>query len=83
MGWRIVDGKLECDWESIENQVAIRKQVGLRFRGCLRSSVTTFSTRRCSCVKKVVKCGSGCRCKNCSNSVAPVASARGTQQKKT
>ena len=62
------------------NQVAIRGRVGLLFRGCSCSSVTARSTRRCSCVKKGVKCGHGCRCKNCSNSVIPVASAPGTQQ---
>ena len=77
-GWRTVDGKLECDWESVEDQV--RERVGLLFRGCSCSSVTKCSTSRCSCVKKGVKCGPGCRCINCSNSVIAVATTPGTQQ---
>ena len=75
-GWKIVDGKLECDWESVENREAVRQQVGLLFRGCSCSSVTACSTRRCSCVKKGNKCGPGCRCKNCGNT----PSGTGTQQ---
>ena len=35
-----------------------------------------------SYVTKGVKCGPGCRCKNCSNSVIAVASKQGTQQEK-
>ena len=50
-GWRIEDGKLGCDWESVENQVAIRERVRLLFSGCSCSSVTTCSTHHCSCVK--------------------------------
>ena len=76
-GWKIVDGKLECDWESVENREAVRQQLGLLFRGCSCSSVTACSTRRCSCVKKGNKCGPGCRCKNCGNT----PSATGTQQR--
>ena len=81
-GWKIVQGKLECDWESDENQTAVSEQVGLLFRGCSCCSVTACSTRHCSCVKKGSKCGPGCRCKNCSNSVNSnfVASVPGTQQ---
>ena len=30
-GWRIVDGKLGCDWEAVENQVGLMNQIGLRF----------------------------------------------------
>ena len=45
-GWKIVDGKLECDWESVGNREAVRQQVGLLFRGCSCSSVTACSTRR-------------------------------------
>ena len=75
-GWKIVDGKLECDWDSIENREAVKHQLGLLFRGCSCSSVTACSTRQCSCVKEGNKCGPGCRCKNCSN--AP--SVTGTQQ---
>ena len=37
--WKIVEGKLECDWESAENQAAVRKLAGLLFRGCSCSSV--------------------------------------------
>ena len=33
-GWVIVDGKLECDWESEENMKATRHQVALSFQGC-------------------------------------------------
>ena len=33
-GWKVVEGKLECDWESDENQTAIRERIGLLFRGC-------------------------------------------------
>ena len=33
-GWKIVGGKLECDWESVGNREAVRRQVGLLFRGC-------------------------------------------------
>ena len=77
-GWKIVDGKLECDWESVGNREAVRQQVGLLFQGCSCSSVTACSTRICSCVKKGQKCGPGCtcRCKNCSNAPRPT----GTQQ---
>jgi hypothetical protein len=28
-GWKIVNGRLECDWESVENREAVRKPVGL------------------------------------------------------
>ena len=66
-GWKIVDDKLEIDWESDENLSAVRERVGLLFRGCSCSSVKACSTRRCGCVKKGCKCGPGCRCKNCSN----------------
>ena len=69
-----------CDWESSENQTAIREHVGLLSRGCSCSSATACSTRRCSCVKKGSRCGPGCRCKNCSNSINTVASIPGTQQ---
>ena len=68
-GWKVIDGKLECDWESEENQTARRERVGLLFRGCSRSSV----------VKKGIKCGPGCRCKNCSNVAIAVTSTPGTQ----
>ena len=30
-GWKIIDGKLECDWESVENREAVRQQLGLLF----------------------------------------------------
>ena len=43
-GWKIVDGKLECDWDSVENREAVRYQLGLLFRGCSCSSVTACST---------------------------------------
>ena len=75
-GWKIVDGKLECDWESVENREAVREQLGVLFRGCSCSSVIACSTRQCGCFKKGNKCGPGCRCKNCSNTL----SAKGTQQ---
>ena len=65
-GWKIVEGKLVCDWESSENQTG--------------SSITAYSTCHCSCVKKGSRCGPGCRCKNCSNSVNTVANIPGTQQ---
>ncbi len=78
-GWKVVEGKLECDWESNENQTAIRERIGLLFRGCSCSSTTACSTRRCSCVKKGSRCGPGCRCKNCNNTVNVIASAPGTQ----
>ena len=74
----VVEGKLVCDWESIENQTAIREHVGLLFRGCSCSSATAYSTCCCSCVKKGCRCGPGCRCKNCSNNA--VANVPGTQQ---
>ena len=51
-GLMVVEEKLECDWESAENQTAVRERVGLLFRGCSCSSVTACSSRRCSCVKK-------------------------------
>ena len=38
-GWKIVDGKLECDWESVENREDVQQQLGLLFRGCPCSSV--------------------------------------------
>ena len=79
-GWKVVEGKLMCDWESSENRRAIRERVGLLFRGCSCSSATACSTRHCSCVKKGCRCGPGCRCKNCSNTVANVP---GTQQHNT
>ena len=79
-GWMVVEEKLECDWESAENQTAVRERVGLLFRGCSCSSVTACSSRRCSCVKKGIKCGPGCRCRNCSNAVSAAASAARTQQ---
>ena len=79
-GWMVVEEKLECDWESAENQTAVRERVGLLFRGCSCSSVTACSSRRCSCVKKGIKCGPGCRCRNCSNAVSAAASAAWTQQ---
>ena len=69
-GWKIIDGKLECDWESVGNRETVRQQVGLLFRGC---SCSRVGTRRCGCVKKGNKCGPGCRCKNCSNSPSPTS----------
>ena len=78
-GWKVVEGRLECDWESEENQTAVRERIGLLFRGCSCSSVTACSICRCGCVKKGSKCGPGCRCKNCSNTGNVVASAPGTQ----
>ena len=66
-----------CDWESSENQTAIRERVGLLLRGCSCSSATACSTHHCSCVKKGSRCSLGCRCKNCGNTVA---NAPGTQQ---
>ena len=76
-GWKVVEGKLICDWESSENRTAIREHVGLLFRSCSCSSATACSTHHRSCVKKSSRCGPGCRCKNCSNTVANVP---GTQQ---
>ena len=46
--WKIVDGKLECDWGSVGNTEAVR-QVGIPFQSCSSSCVTACSTRRCSC----------------------------------
>ena len=68
-GWNIVDDQLECDWDSDENRDAVREWVGLLFRGCSCASVTACGTRECGCVKKNVKCGPGCRCKHCGNSL--------------
>ena len=42
-GWKVVEGRLVCDWESSENQTAIRERVGLLFRGCSCSSATACS----------------------------------------
>ena len=55
------------------SEVAIRERVGLLFRGSSCSSATACSTGRS-------RCGPGCRCKNCSNSVIAVITAPGTQQ---
>ena len=62
-----------CDWESTKNQSAIRKYVGLLFRGCSCTSC-------CSCVKKGCTCGPVCRCKKGSNTVNSVANNQGTHQ---
>jgi len=80
-GWKVVEGKLECDWDSEENLAAVRKCVMLLFKGCSCSSVSACSTRRCSCVKKGSKCGPGCNCKNCGNVTANTDP--GTQQQFT
>ena len=78
-GWKIVKGKLECDWDSVENMAAVKERVGLLFKGC--SSASACSTRRCGCVKKGAKCCPGCNCKNCNNDNVTVrASDPGTQQ---
>ena len=56
-GWKIVDGKLECDWESVGNREAVRQQVGLLFRGCSCSSVVhddAVVSRRATSVVPVV-----------------------------
>ena len=45
-GRKIVDEKLECNWESVENREAVRHKLGPLFRRCLYSSVTVCSTRR-------------------------------------
>ena len=63
----------QCDSESVQNRESVKHQLGLLFQG---SSVTACSTRRCSCVQKGNKCGSGCRCKSCA--ITPNATA--TQQ---
>ena len=78
-GWNIVDDQLECDWDSDENRDAVSEWVGILFRGCSCASVTACSTRQCGCVKKNVKCGPGCRCKHCGNSLV-ATSTPGTQQ---
>ena len=34
-GWKIIDGKLECDWDSEEKHfTAVRNPVSLLFKGC-------------------------------------------------
>ena len=33
-GCKVLDGKLEYDWESDENKAAVQKRVGLLLRGC-------------------------------------------------
>ena len=65
--------------ESSENQACEREGrsvvSGLFMLQCYCSSVTACSTQRCSCVSKGIKCGPGCRCKNCSNAVNTAASS--------
>ena len=78
-GWKVVDNKLECDWESEDNMKSVRDRVGLLFKGCSCSSVNACTNRRCGCVKNGSNCGPGCRCKNCGNlpatdSLAPSSS---------
>ena len=79
-GWKIVESKLVCDWESSENETGIREHVALLFRSCSGSSITAYSTCHCSCVKKGSRCGPGCRCKNCCNSINTVANTPSMQQ---
>lgn len=33
-GWKIEDGRLECDWDSPENVASVKERVGLLFKGC-------------------------------------------------
>ena len=60
----------------------MRERVGLLFRGCTCAIVAACSTRQCGCVKKNVKCGPGCRCKHCGNSLVATSACTtpGTQQ---
>ena len=78
-GWKNIDGKLECDWDSEENFTAVRNRVSLLFKGCSCSSANSCVTCRCSCVKRNSKCGPGCRCKNCGN-IGNVLSGSGEPQ---
>ena len=42
-GWKIIDGKLECDWDSEEKYfTAVRNPVRLLFKGC-----SCFSAKSC------------------------------------
>ena len=68
IGCKVIDGKLEYDWEFDEHKAAVQKRFGLLLRGCsYYSRVTACTNRKCGCVKKVMKCSAGCHCKNCGN----------------
>ena len=58
---------LSYEWESDENRSIVRQRVSLLLRGCSCTSVTACTSKRCGCVKKGLKCGAGCHCKNCGN----------------
>lgn len=66
-GWKMSEGRLQYDWESDENRIAVQERVGFLLRGCSCSSSTACSSRRCSCVKKGRLCRAGCNCRNCKN----------------
>ena len=66
-GWKINDGCLEIDWDDPLNVAEVRQHVQLLLCGC--SCKKGCATRRCSCLKAEQKCGSGCSCCNCENTV--------------
>ena len=65
-GWSIThDSILTVDWDSSENQEAIKGRVLLFTKGC--KCKTGCATGRCACKKKGHNCTEGCSCLNCLN----------------
>ena len=70
-GWKISDSELRIDWDDATNMEQVRKAVQLLLKGC--SCKKGCKTRRCGCLKDGRKCGPGCSCSNCENSLTGTA----------
>ena len=64
-GWHETNGILSIDWDSLENQTAVRDRVFLLTKGC--KCKTGCRTGRCSCKKRGQNCSEGCSCLHCLN----------------
>ena len=70
-GWKISDSELRIDWDDATNMEQVRKAVQMLLKGC--SCKKGCKTRRCGCLKDGRKCGPGCSCSNCENSLTGTA----------
>ena len=73
-GWHNTDGILSVDWDSLENQTAVRDRVFLLTKGC--KCKTGCTTGRCGCNRKGLTCSEGCSCLHCLNLPNMVTSNR-------
>ena len=67
-GWKRENGELGIQWDSPKNLTKSKERVEYVLSGC--KCKTGCTNKRCKCFKQERRCGPGCKCVNCMNTLS-------------